>query len=94
MNAQVGKEPKSKDFYSHVERAFPSFYGGYIFLYLMDKIEILESLESAHGTYNPLEVSESDRWQLYETIKSHINCSTNPDDYTRQIILISETLEL
>jgi len=61
----------------------------------MDKIEILEALESIHGTSNPLDVSEPERWQLYETIKSNIrNCSSNPDDYTRQIILISETLEL
>ena len=61
----------------------------------MDKIEILEALESIHGTSNPLEVPELDRWQLYETIKSNIrDSSRNPDDYTRQIILISETFEL
>ena len=61
----------------------------------MDKIEILEALESIHGTSTPSDVSESDRWQLYESIKSNIrNCSPNPDDYTRQIILICETLEL
>ena len=61
----------------------------------MDKIEILEALESTHGTSNPLEVPELARWQLYETIKSNIrDSSRNPDDYTRQIILISETLEL
>ena len=61
----------------------------------MDKIEILEALESIHGTYNPADVPEPERWQLYENIKSNIrNCSNNPDDYTRQIILISETLEL
>lgn len=61
----------------------------------MDKIEILEALESVHGTSIPSDVSEPDRWRLYETIKSNIRLSTkNPDDYTRQIILISETLEL
>lgn len=61
----------------------------------MDKIEILEALESIHGTSNPLDVSEPERWQLYETIKSNIRLNTsNPDDYTRQIIFISETLEL
>jgi len=61
----------------------------------MDKIEILETLESTHGTSIPSDVDESDRWKLYEDIKSNIRESTpNPDDYTRQIILISETLEL
>ena len=61
----------------------------------MDKIEVLEALESIHGTSNPADVSEPERWQLYETIKSNIRLNTsNPDDYTRQIILISETLEL
>ena len=61
----------------------------------MDKIEILEALESIHGTSNPLDVSEPERWQLYETIKSNIRLNTsNPDDYTRELILISETLEL
>ncbi len=61
----------------------------------MDKIEILEALESIHGTSNPQEVSEFDRWNLYETIKSNIrNTSKNPDDYTSQIIRISEALEL
>jgi len=61
----------------------------------MDKIEILETLESTHGTSTPSDVDESDRWKLYEDIKSNIRESTpNPDDYTRQIILISETLEL
>jgi len=59
----------------------------------MDKIEILEALESTHGTSIPSDVSEFERWKLYEDIKSNIqNCS--PDDYTRQIILICETLEL
>jgi len=62
---------------------------------VMDKIEILESLEAIHGTSEPRDVSESDRWNLYETLKTKIRLTTsNPDDYTRQLILISDTLEL
>lgn len=61
----------------------------------MDKQEILTSLEESYGTSNPLEVSESERMSLYEILRSNIRLSSNnPDDYTRQIILISETLEL
>ena len=91
----VRSEPYKANNFSHAEGADLSFCCGYFYFSLMDKIEILEALESAHGTSNPLEVAESDRWQLYETIKSNIrDCTPNPDDYTRQIILISETLEL
>lgn len=61
----------------------------------MDKIEILQSLEEEYGTSNPLEIPESDRWVLYENFKSNIRLSSNnPDEYTRQIIVISEALQL
>lgn len=60
----------------------------------MDRNEILQVLEDDYGTSNPLEISELDRWRLYENLKSNIQTTSNPDDYTRQIIIISETLEL
>lgn len=60
----------------------------------MDKNEIIQILEDDFGTSNPLEIPEQDRWRLYETIKSNLIPTTNPDDYTRQIITISEALEL
>ena len=85
--------PKVKDLIENKIKAWKL--SGSFKLFVMDKIEILEALESAHGTTNPLDVPEPDRWQLYESIKSNIRLnSSNPDDYTRQIILISETLEL
>lgn len=61
---------------------------------VMDKIYITEALEEAYGTSNPQDVDEYDRWQLYVTLKSQIKTSKNPDDYTRQVILIAEVLEL
>lgn len=61
----------------------------------MDRTEILDALEEIHGTSNPLDVPERDRWILYENIKSNIrNIGMNPDDYTKQIIVICEALEL
>lgn len=61
----------------------------------MDKIEILDALEETYGTSNPQDVPESERWILYENIKSNIRgISKDPDEYTRQIIVISEALEL
>lgn len=64
-------------------------------LTLMDKNEIIQILEDDYGTSDPLDIPDKDRWRLYETLKSNIRVNTsNPDDYTRQIILISEALEL
>lgn len=61
----------------------------------MDKSQIIQILEDDYGTSIASEIPEIDRWRLYETLKSNIRLnSSNPDDYTRQIILISETLEL
>lgn len=60
----------------------------------MDKIEIIEALEDTFGTSEPKDVNESDRWILYSNLKSNIKATSSPDDYTRQIILICETLEL
>lgn len=60
----------------------------------MDKSEILEAIQSVYGC-EPSDLTDSERWSLYETLKSQIrNCGGNPDEYTRQIILISEVLEL
>jgi hypothetical protein len=61
----------------------------------MDKSEIIQILEDDYGTSNPLDIPESDRWYLYENLKSNIRLQNgNPDEYTKQIILISEALEL
>jgi hypothetical protein len=62
---------------------------------MLIKEEILEALQDLYGTSEPDEVSESERWYMYENMKSNIrNCGGNPDEYTRQIILISEVLKL
>jgi hypothetical protein len=61
----------------------------------MDKSEIIQILEDDYGTSNPLDIPESDRWHIYENLKSNIRLQNgNPDEYTRHIILISEALEL
>ena len=61
----------------------------------MDRNEILQILEDDYGTSNPLEIPELERWILYENLKSNISLNTkNPDDYTREIITISEALQL
>lgn len=59
----------------------------------MDKAQILETLEELHGTLMPDEVTEADRWNLYEDLKSKLK-GLSPDQYTAQIILIVEALEL
>lgn len=61
----------------------------------MERQEIESILQQDYGTSNALDVPEPERWQLYEILKSNIRFqSKNPDDYTRQLILISDTLEL
>ena len=60
---------------------------------VMDKAQIFNALEDLHGTSIPEEVSESDRWNLYEVLKSNLKGLT-PDQYTKEIISIVETLEL
>ena len=61
----------------------------------MDRSEILQILEDDYGTSDPLQIAERDRWELYVTLKSNIRLETNnPDDYTRQIIMIAEVLSL
>ena len=61
----------------------------------MDRSEILQILEDDYGTSDPLQIDERDRWELYVTLKSNIRLETNnPDDYTRQIIMIAEVLSL
>jgi len=60
----------------------------------MDKDEILQILDDTYGSRNPIDVPESDRWRLYENIKSNIKATSNPDEYTRQLILICDVLEL
>jgi len=60
----------------------------------MDKDEILQILEDNYGTSNPLDISESDRWELYSNLKSNIESGGDPNEYTRQIILMCEVLDL
>ena len=61
----------------------------------MDRNEILQILEDDYGTSNPLEIPEIERWRLYDKLKFSISMSqATADEYTRQIILISDTLEL
>ena len=61
----------------------------------MDRNEIIEILEDNYGTSNPLDLAEIERWRLYDKLKFSIAMShATPDEYTRQIILISDTLEL
>lgn len=59
----------------------------------MEKAQILETLDEIYGTQIPDEVTEADRWNLYEELKSKLK-GLSPDQYTAQIILIAEALEL
>lgn len=66
-----------------------------LFISTMDKSEILQILEDDYGTSNPLEIPDSDRAILYENLRSNIRLQNgNPEEYTRQLIIISEALEL
>ncbi|MDR9419493.1 hypothetical protein [Gracilimonas sp.] len=61
----------------------------------MDKNEIIQILEDDYGTSNPNDLSETDRAILFETLRSNIRLdSSNPDEYTKQLIIISEALEI
>ena len=60
----------------------------------MDKAQILQILEDDYGTSNPLDIPESDRWELYSNLKSNIKSNGDPNEYTRQIILMCEVLDL
>jgi hypothetical protein len=59
----------------------------------MDKFQIQDVLENEYGTSDPLEVPERERWLLYERFKQSLGY-IDPDEYTRQIILITDALEL